>query len=212
MRLPRPVVALSALLLCVALATPASANDRLREIEEEIAEKRSRIEDAEAQKDSLLDQIAESDSRLDEINATLSELQGLLEDAHQRLAPVQSAFVLAVARHRTLVKQVETTERELEGQLETLGRRASASYQYGPGTWFDIAFSSSSFGDLIARQELASSVLLFDSEIVDEIEATKARLTRERNEANAARRDIGKRRDALKSEVERVQRLVEKQA
>ncbi len=214
MRLPRPfIVALSAVLVFGLLGAPAGAHsdDRLREIEAEMAEKRAAIERAEDQQASILDDIASSDARLDAINATLSDLRSILADARARLAPVQAAFVNAVARHRTLVREVERTERRLARQVRTLGQRAAASYVHGPGTWFDVVFTSSSFGDLIARQELANSVLLFDSSIVEEIETTKAILTRARTAARSAREEIRVRRDELQAEVDRVERLAAEQ-
>jgi murein DD-endopeptidase MepM/ murein hydrolase activator NlpD len=217
MRLSRHLVALTALACCVLLVQPAvptraqTSSDRLQEIEEELAEKRAGIERTEDQKRSLLDDIAASDARLDEINASLGELQALLKEATARLAPVQSAFVMAVARHRGLVRRVEITRKQLAAQIEVLGSRAAASYRAGPGTWFDVVFTSSSFGDLIERQELANQVLLFDSSIVDTVEATKARLTDERNQAAAAKAEIKVRRDDLRAQVRRVRRLVEEQ-
>lgn len=215
MRLPRPfIVALTAVLAFALLGAPAGAHDpsdRLSEIEEEIAEKQAAIERAEDKQASLLDQIANSDARLDSISSTLERLQAELAASRARLAPVQAAFVVSVARHRTLVRQVARTEKRLARQIEVLGRRAAATYVHGPGTWFDVVFTSSSFGDLIARQELANNVLLFDSTIVEEVEATKARLVDQRAEARAARLEIKVRRDQLLAEVERVQELVDEQ-
>jgi murein DD-endopeptidase MepM/ murein hydrolase activator NlpD len=215
MRLPRPFVALTVVLALCSVGAPSlaqSSADRLDEIEDQIAEKRARIDAAEDEAASILDQIADSDSRLRRLNATLGELRSLLAEAQGRLAPVQAAFAGAVARHRSLVAQQKRTEKELAAKIEILGERAANAYRFGPGSYFDIVFTSSSFGDLIARQELASRVLLFDSTLVDEVEATKARLSDQRIAARAARLEIQVRRDELKDEVEGIAKLVEEQA
>jgi murein DD-endopeptidase MepM/ murein hydrolase activator NlpD len=214
MRLPRPLVALIALCLLMSLAAPATAHDdqRLREIDQEIAQKRAQIEAAEDARRSLLDQIAASDAKLDDIDATLGELRAMLAETRARFAPVQAAYVIAVANHRNLVRRVNRTQMKLNGQIQTLGQRAAGAYVAGPGSWFEVVLTSSSFGDLISRQELANRVLLFDSSIVDQVETTKARLEDMREEAAEARAEIKVRRDELKAQVDRVARLTARQA
>lgn len=214
MRLPRPLVALIALCLLMSLAAPATADDdqRLREIDQEIAQKRAQIEAAEDARQSLLEQIADSDDKLRGINATLAELQALLRETRAKFAPVQAAYVTAVARHRNLVVRVNRTQQRLNLQIQALGDRAAGAYVAGPGSWFEVVLTSSSFGDLIAKQELANRVLLYDSDIVDQVANTKARLEDMREEAGEARAEIKIRRDELKRQVDRVANLTAKQA
>ncbi len=205
---------LAAGLLLAPLAVPSAAHspeDQLEQINAELDAKREWLAESGAREKSLVDQIAASDHRRAGVAARLEDLEAELAGAEARLAPVQAALDSAVARHERLKVEVAETRDELDRQQAVLDAHAATSYKFGPGSYLDVILGASSFGELIDRTALATRVLMFDSDLVTELDATRARLAERRAMARESRETVEARRDDLRAERNRIRRLKEEQ-
>jgi murein DD-endopeptidase MepM/ murein hydrolase activator NlpD len=211
--LRRPLRALfrvAALLLAFSLLIPAGVGsatdpqDRLEHLRERIEETQQEIREAEKREGTLLDQIAASEQRRRTLLARVTELEAELAEAEAALAEVQAELDRKLDRLAYLQLRIRITNSILDAKIEELNRRASLTYQYGPGGVLSVLLGSDDFGDLIDRQEFLGFALVEDSTLVDEITRTREQVRRTRALVEVEKDLVKGQRDLVNLEVERI--------
>lgn len=206
----RTLVRLAPLLFVVALLAPpavvsaADPRERLEHIQERIERTREQIRQAEQQEKTLLGRIAASDQRRQVLSERVAALEAELAAAEAELAEVQAELERKQDRLAYLQLRIRITTGILDAQIEELNRRASLSYQYGPGGFLDVLLGSDDFGDLIDREEFLGFALANDSELVDEITRTREQVRRTRALVEGERDAVAHQEDLVEEKVERI--------
>jgi murein DD-endopeptidase MepM/ murein hydrolase activator NlpD len=188
----------------------AGAHDlhrRLEEISDQIQRQQALIARAEGQEKTLLARIAASDARRAELDAKVAALSARLDVAEGRLAEVQADLDAAERELSRLEHRLTLTNARLVAQINTLDRRASLTYQYGPGGYLSALLGADTFGDLIDRTEFLGFALTADSLLVDDIRQTKAEIEAQETAVARQRDAIAVKRDAVQAEVDRIAEL-----
>lgn len=211
-----PALVVVALLTAATLLVSPGAgahdlNRRLEQINDEIQRQQALIAGAERQEETLLSRIAASDARRADLEAKVAALSARLGVAEGRLAEVQADLDAAERDLARLEHRLALTNVRLVAQIDTLNRRVSLTYQYGPGGYLSALLGADTFGDLIDRTEFLGFALNADSLLVNDIRQTKAEIVAQETAVARQRDAIQVKRDAVQAEVDRIAELTAEQ-
>lgn len=172
------IAAFLALLMVAMIALPLLTDNRASarskdEINQELEEIRSEKDGIQSNVDSVKGQISDAEDRQqllkNQISATQEEID-LLNDLIDTLDAQ-----IAEKEEEIEKKQVELdqAEKELAQQYEKYKIRVRAMYEQGDVSYLEVLLGASDFGDFLSRLEIVNSIVDYDQQLVDELEAKK---------------------------------------
>lgn len=181
-RLRRGLTVGLVLLLIVAMAVPAFANDLKKQqaeyerIQKEIEQMEKKINQNAQQSKSVTSEITRLDKEIQKTEEQLNYLENRL---------------------KTTALEIQVTEQDLAESEEQLGfrqemlkTRLRALYERGSASYLEVLFNAQSFSDLINRVGMLQRVVAQDVTIVDSIKIEKARIEQQKEILEAKRMEL----------------------
>jgi len=192
----------------------------LADIDREIGQARSQMNDLENRTGALQTQREEIGGRLTTLRAQegsyleeLAVLQEQLELLREQIALTEEQ--IALYKQMIEVKEerlAEATARE-EEQLQLYRRRIRAMEERGPMSYIQILLRAQSFSDLVARIHDAEEIVAFDQRVADQLERYRVAVQEYRDELLADQAELEiliARLEAEREELEKEEAEVER--
>ena len=144
------------------------------ELDEIVHEKSETLEQVE----KLISQISSYQSEINELNTKIKSLQTKISDAEKR------------------IKQDEI---EYEKEDKALDERLVAMYKTGETSYLDFLLSSASLVDFISSYYLVSEVADYDTKMLEQLEAHKKKIEKEKAELESDKKDLDSSKTTLVS-------------
>jgi murein DD-endopeptidase MepM/ murein hydrolase activator NlpD len=151
---------------------------RLEETRRQLDAARDRTEAARSEVRSLAGEIAALDSSIQAHLSRIDELTGKLREVTDRLRQAEAELADAQAR--------------LEEMNALFAARVRSIYENGNVSYLEVLFGAGSFSDFVARVEFVKEILARDVALIEEIEAERAAIERQK-------KVIEERREALQA-------------
>lgn len=158
-------------------AHPQSQEEIARRLEE-IARLRRQLD---ARETTLRKGISAADQRRGVLTTQLEELQAVVDEVQTRVSAASAVLSGIQARLDEKSKQLELTERALDGRVDNLGARAAQVYKRGPASVLDMILGAEGFDQFLRRFAYTLHVVRTDNESIAEIRRMRAEIVRERN-------------------------------
>jgi murein DD-endopeptidase MepM/ murein hydrolase activator NlpD len=155
-----------------------------------------------AQQQALANQLKVQTQQLDQQVASLQEQADALDPQIKSATTRAQSLSAQVAAMESAValknRQIAVTQGEFAQEQELLARAAIETYKQGDGlSAIELLLDAHDLGDLIARSELVSRVLMANSTAAAQLSATRDKLSREKSDLGQALADItAKQREA----------------
>jgi murein DD-endopeptidase MepM/ murein hydrolase activator NlpD len=180
----RRLVPIAAALL-VLLAAPASGGDissRKSAVDARLHRVQARIAWADRRRSALAAQIADVNSRIQSLSHQVGDVSARLVTIERDLALHQEKLDKLNALFQVETQRYFAFRREYDLTVERLDRRLVDIYENGEPTTLDVLLSSTSFSDLISKEELVDALSQQDHQIASQVGTAKvdARAQRER--------------------------------
>ncbi|HEX2032278.1 MAG TPA: peptidoglycan DD-metalloendopeptidase family protein [Actinomycetota bacterium] len=206
----RGVVAVVSFLALVAggsVEAHKGPHKRLEAIESKIARTENLIEEAEEERQGLLDELGEADRDREALAEEIQVLNGDLEEARGRLAVVRARLDAARMALIETTEELEETRDRLRDQQRTLDQRAATAYKLGPAVYLDVLLGSDDFRSLADRSAYLQSVLTVDSDLVVGLETTRSLVADQKDTVADVEAQLSEQWDRVHAEVERIAAL-----
>lgn len=170
----KALVFILVMVMALGLVLPAHADiddyyDDLESINEQLEEMKENRKQTKSELDRLRD-------LLDDLDREMYKAEEELKDLEDKILAMEEK----IAEQEKLIAEVEAsiaeTEEYLAIQTEYLEQRLCAMYKNGSVSYLEVLFSASSFSDFLSRFGFIRLLIESDTELVAEIEATKASL------------------------------------
>jgi murein DD-endopeptidase MepM/ murein hydrolase activator NlpD len=215
---PRRAVGL-ALLAVLALAAPVAAQDRdPSDISDELERNQQRGEEAEgrlAETEQAIvaarDELVMLRARLDDAQGRLRQLEGQLALADQELDAAEARRIDAERELAEALQALEETEAELAVQEQRFRGQVASTYKYGAAgrsaMFLQMVRTADSPSDLASRLYELKSIVSYQADVVDRVEALRAEREDLRARSAANRRAAEDARDDAADAVDFIQVL-----
>lgn len=194
-------VLLLALLFAVSPPSLAQADDadstqRLRQLRDDLADARSQLDsivasesDLEAAAVAARNDVLEADRALAAAYDTEARATQELEDAEQDLDAAEADLADAQAELEVAEDELAETEAEVARLRELLRRRARTAYMEGGSLGLiEVLLKIEDYGDIVQAQQLATTVIRQDDQLVSQWLDLQRRHSQARAEAERTRR------------------------
>jgi len=166
----------------------------------------------------LAQQKAQAKARMAEVKAQLEDLRVSLEQTIEQYNLATIKLTKAKRRVGKATRELKLARLQLAGARATLADRVVTIYKQGTADVVDIAFSAASFADLTSVLRDWSEIAAGDSQLVDSVERSVARVRTQRRAFVAARADareyvaqVRDKRAAIESTIASQEQLYEKE-
>lgn len=216
-RLSRLVAALAALTLLLPVAVGAQERSS-GDVEEDLADTRSRAARAEAQLESLRAEIGDARAELVEIQQRLVDARGRLRQAEGQVALGEQALSEARQRERIAQENLDEAqqllaeaEEELAREERRLADQIATSYMYGSANQAAIVLTmireASAPGELANSMHELGAILDHQDQVVTSVIELRRERAQLRDETRRARQQAAERRDEAAATLEQVRDL-----
>lgn len=183
--------------------------------EEEIQEKRQRLESLEEDRSSLKEELDETEAEKMQTRDRLMQTQEELSQAEYELAVIESDISDTEDKIEETTEKLEEAEKELEEKEDFLAGRLKASYQNGNVSYLEVLFEADSFIDFLSRLNYINSLLDKDVELIEEVEeqrdvikAQKEELEAQEEELRTLHAEAEEKRNAIAAKEEEERQLL----
>ena len=177
----RAVAVFLALLVCIAPASFALADDA------ETQELESQLEDLQRQAEKQQEETDRLDARIGTISEQLRELSENVKEAEAEYNQIAGELAATEKRIEENAELLEATEKELSEKTAQLRGRIRNVYMHGQVSYIDVLFGAKDFSDFLTRMDLFFRVINSDYALVKRVheakrivEATRAELEKQR--------------------------------
>ena len=177
----RAVAVFLALLVCIAPASFALADDA------ETQELESQLEDLQRQAEKQQEETDRLDARIGTISEQLRELSENVKEAEAEYNQIAGELAATEKRIEENAELLEATEKELSEKTAQLRGRIRNVYMHGQVSYIDVLFGAKDFSDFLTRMDLFKRVINSDYALVKRVheakrivEATRAELEKQR--------------------------------
>lgn len=211
-----------ALVVVFVLGTVFSAQaDSLDDYFDDLEAIEKRLEEMKAERQKNKSELDKLRDQLEDLNREIYNAERELAKLEEKIAQLEAE----IANQEQLIADIEAsiaeTEERLKIQTEYLEQRLCAMYKNGTVSYLEVLFSASSFSDFLSRFSFLRMLIESDTELVAEIEETKAGLEADKalldaeldklmlrhEELDASRAAAEEDRAALKKKAARVKEL-----
>lgn len=156
------------------------------------------------QKSDLKNQQNDIDGKIKEINSEINEVKTQMSEAMRQITNYNSQINTYEGEIDDLESQISTLQTQItdketniqeqqqkfEEQQELLNKRLVAMYESGTTSYLDMLLSSDGLADFISKYYLIEQLAEFDTELLNNIEATRIQIENEKNELETARQQV----------------------
>jgi peptidoglycan LD-endopeptidase LytH len=142
------------------------------------ADTQQELQGARTELAGLVDRIEAESAVLGDLQAQANAVAGRINEANVQIADTQARVV-------QLQQEVRIAAADVEARQAEVNRRASVSYQYGPGSNLDYVLGATSLGDLAERLEIVDRVATSDRDALIDLRLRKRELDAKRREVEA---------------------------
>lgn len=146
------------------------------EVKEEITATEKKIDKISAEREQTLAQV-------EKLINQISEYQTEINDLNDKIKSLQTKIVDAE-------KQIKEDEAEYEKQDKELDERLVAMYKTGETSYLDFLLSSANLVDFISSYYLVSEVADYDTKMLEQLEAHRQKIEKEKNELETDKKDL----------------------
>ncbi|HWC13434.1 MAG TPA: peptidoglycan DD-metalloendopeptidase family protein [Actinomycetota bacterium] len=201
------LVSLLALLAAGSADAHKGPHRQLEAIEAKIARTQQLIEDAEAERQGLLDDVAEADRDREALDERIGLLSNDLAEAQARLEVVRARLDAARMALIETTEDLQDARDDLRQQQETLDQRVATAYKLGPAAYVDVLLGSDDFRSLVDRSAYLESVLTVDSDMVVGLQTTRSLVADQQDLVADVEEELSEQWDLAHAEVERIAAL-----
>lgn len=163
------------LVLALGLVLPAHAGkiDDYYDDLEDINDKIDEMKEDRSQNKSKLARLRE---QLEQLEREMFKAENTLEKLEKKILDMEAKIALQEKLIADIEASIAETEEYLALQTEYLEQRLCAMYKNGAVSYLEVLFSASSFSDFLSRFSFLRLLIESDTELVAQIEETKADL------------------------------------
>ena len=157
-----------AAVLAVSLAVPVfggvaddlnDANNRQKELEQEVSDSQSKLEELKNSKASIEKRIAEIDSQISDVNAVIEKYQAEADTLDKEIDELES--------------KIDEKEDEILEKYEKMKVRIKYMYENMDADYLEAIFSSTSIGEFFQKVQYIASINSYDRTMMEKIAAIK---------------------------------------
>lgn len=202
------IVALTASFLLGVAPMPARANHtRYQQLQDQIAETRSKIHDAQRREHGIISELAASDSRRIALEAAIGRLEDQLAAAGTRLGQLDAQLGILRAQMQIASAELEEALADVDDQERRIANRAASLYIHSTDTYTTVLLGHHDYHDFMAATEYESRVLGADVTVLDDLELAKAQVEVRRQLLEWKREAVRKQQDAITQQARAVDAL-----
>lgn len=147
------------------------------------------IAELEAKRKNLAQQTKNAKSEIEKLKTKqlsleeeMNAMDKVMNSLQAELDTEQSDLDSLSASLQTAEKDLEEASAKREKQFELLGSRMRFLQQKGSTGYLEILLEAESFSDLFLRMQYVNDIMLFDKDILDELQATQDTIQAKKNE------------------------------
>ncbi|MBE0465903.1 MAG: peptidoglycan DD-metalloendopeptidase family protein [Candidatus Desulforudis sp.] len=163
---------------------------RLDQTKRQLDAARERTDSARSEVQSITQEIKAIDNSIQSRLARIDELTAILQEVMHRLRQAEAELAAAEAR--------------LEEMNALFAARVRSAYENGNVSYLEVLLGAESFNDLVTRIEFLKVILARDVALIEEIEAERAAIERQKEAIEERRRTV----EALRLEQEEAYRAL----
>lgn len=149
-------------------ATVAELEAKRKTLAQQTANARKEIESLNSKQASVEDEINAMDKVMNSLQAELDNAQSDLDELTEALS--------------TAEKELEEASAKREKQFQLLGSRMRFLQQKGSSGYLEILLDSESFSDLFLRMQYVNDIMMFDKDILDELQKIQDTIQEKKDE------------------------------
>lgn len=198
------------LALVLVVSAPAAADtifDQKQQVDEQIDELRSQLEETRQREQALEREIAG-------VSTEIRNLEQKVGDVSQRLAPLERELRLRElklnrlnALYQLQTERLQFLRRQLRAANARLALRLNAVYRADDPSELDFVFQARSFSDLLDGLDLARDIAHQDKRIVDTVSAAKREVSDALGRTTRARATVQRQAEVVAVRVRQVKEL-----
>jgi murein DD-endopeptidase MepM/ murein hydrolase activator NlpD len=192
------------LLVCLVVATPASADDyrRKREIDSRISTLNAKIAHARQREGVLTQEISIVTTKIRELEDDVASAQARLDALEAELALHQARLHELTERYRLERRKLGLLRRAYGIALMRLQQRLIEAYESPSMDAIDVMFSASSFGDLLDQLEYFERITTQNKQVADQLHESRDQMRRTVERTRALRAQVKRETDAVRSRAD----------
>ena len=146
----------------------AGKQDKLDKIEDEI--------------DKKSDEVNKKQDEADALNADIEKLDAKIQKLENQIGKYQKDKEKIEAELKKAKEELAKAKEEKEKYQALLDERVAVMYKYGDVGYLEILFSSEDFSDLIGRINSIQSIISFDKDVVEKLQAAENKIKKKEQE------------------------------
>ncbi len=148
----------------------------LDKIEQQIQDKRNRLQSSQKQEKAALSE--------------LKKLEADLEKAENELAVLKSKLSSTASSVQAAASELKAAEANLAKRQDYLGRRVRAIYENGVVGLLDVLLAANDFSDFVNRYSFLQDIVRQDVQILDQVQAEKAAIAAKKLELEVKQAEL----------------------
>jgi murein DD-endopeptidase MepM/ murein hydrolase activator NlpD len=166
---------LSFLALVLLAAAPASAGiyDRKQDVDSQLSNVQSKLEQARAREASLSAEIASVSQRIRSLESEVGDVSTRLVALEEDLALHERKLARLTELYEIQTERLVFLRSQYDLQLERWGERLIAVYEGGEPSTLDVVLQAESFSDILDQLDYVSSIAAQDRTIVTHVEGAR---------------------------------------
>lgn len=164
------------------------------------------MSDLKNEKSNLQNKITSTEKKIDEIakekEDTLSQVQKLItqiSDYQTEIEELNGKISTLQTKITENEKQIKEDEEEYAKEQKALDARLVAMYKTGETSYLDFLLSSATLVDFISSYYLVSEVADYDTKMLEQLEAHKQKIEKEKNELETNKKELSNSKITLES-------------
>ncbi|MGF9713884.1 MULTISPECIES: murein hydrolase activator EnvC family protein [Paenibacillus] len=161
---------ISTLILSAILPNTGIAQMNQSQINQELNKINKSITEEKAKSSTITKEINQIEQQKKQIKSEITAIQGQMDAAGEKLFDLQQKLKIKDSELQDNVNRLNEAIERVDERKKSMETRLKVMYMNGMISYFDVLFSSTSFGDFIERFEALKSILEQDKRLLDSLE------------------------------------------
>jgi murein DD-endopeptidase MepM/ murein hydrolase activator NlpD len=171
--MPRRLLSCLALVLLAAAPASAGLYDRKQDIDSQLSNVESKLEQAHAREASLSAEIASVSQRIRSLESEVGDVSTRLVALEEDLALHERKLARLTELYQLQTERLVFLRSQYDLQLKRWGERLIAVYEGGEPSTLDVVLQAESFSDILDQLDYVSSIAAQDRTIVTHVEGAR---------------------------------------